>query len=137
MFELLDLPNEIISSIFNKVQPQLFLFCSIIGIGNNRLEQLALDKCHSIDLTFDYYRSSNELFIKRFYSHVMPLIYNNIESLAFNLQHLSYFVTFGEENSDKTLPNLKYLKIMIGKKCTITGTPFTLGKFLLHRRNEH
>ncbi len=29
----------------------MLLLCSIIAIGNNRLEQLALDKCQSIDLT--------------------------------------------------------------------------------------
>ncbi len=130
MIELFDLPNEIILSIFNQVQPQVFLLCSMIGIGNNRLEKLAFDKCHSIDLTFDYYRSPDKLFLERFYSHVMPRICNNIQSLSFNLQHLSYFVTFAEENCDGTLPNLTHLKIMIGKKCTITGTPFTLGKFL-------
>jgi hypothetical protein len=44
------------------------LLCSIIGIENNRLEQLALNKCHSIDFTFDYYRSSHQQFLKRFYS---------------------------------------------------------------------
>ncbi len=80
MIELLDLPNEIILSIFNKVQPQVFFLCSIIDIGNNYLEQLALDKCHSIDLTFDYYRSP---FLHDFYSHKMPRIYNNIQSSTF------------------------------------------------------
>ncbi len=129
MIELLDLPDEIILYIFNKVKPHALLFGSIIGIGNNRLEQLALDKCHSIDLSFDYYRSPYEPYIKQFYSHVMPHIYKNIQSLTFNFQHLSNFVTFAEKYCDGTLPNVKHLKIMIGKKCSITGTIFTLGMF--------
>ena len=48
----------------NKVKPQVLLLCSIITIGNNRLEQLALDKCHSVDLTFDYVRSPYQTLIE-------------------------------------------------------------------------
>ncbi len=55
--QLLDLPDELILMIMNKVKPRVLLLCSIITIGNNRLEQLALDKCHSIDLTIDYFQS--------------------------------------------------------------------------------
>ena len=60
MVELLDLPDELILAIMNKVKPRVLLLCSIIGIGNNRLEQLAIDNCHSFDLTFDYCQSSHE-----------------------------------------------------------------------------
>jgi hypothetical protein len=45
-----------------------------------------------------------ELLIERFYSHVMPRI-----------------VTFASENCNGTVPNLTYLRIMIGKECPGTG----------------
>jgi len=86
---LVDLPDELILTIMNKVKPQVLLLCSIITIGNNRLKQLALDKCHSIDLTFDYFQSSRESLMQRFYLHVMPRISNNIQSLILNIQHLA------------------------------------------------
>ncbi|CAF3086960.1 unnamed protein product, partial [Rotaria socialis] len=54
--QLVDLPDELILMIMNKVKPKVSLLCSIIAIGNNRLEQLALDKCHSIDLTIDCFQ---------------------------------------------------------------------------------
>ncbi len=53
--KLLDLPDEMILTIMNKTEYRAELLCSIIDIDNNRLEQFALAKCHSIDLTFDYY----------------------------------------------------------------------------------
>jgi hypothetical protein len=142
MVELLDLPDELILEIMNKVEAQVLLLCSIIGIGNNRLEQLALSKCHSIDLTFDYYNSSHQTFLKRFYSHVLPRIYNDIQSLVFPMQHLTRISNFAKTNSDGTFPNLKHLKIMIGKKCSRTGTPFILGKlyyysFCFSNRNSN
>ncbi|CAF1086563.1 unnamed protein product [Rotaria sordida] len=102
IIELLDLPNEMILSIMNKVKPQAILFCSIINIGNHRLEQLALDKCYSIDLSFDYYHSPYELLLKRFYSDVLPPI------------------------DDEILPNLRHLKILAGRRRHYTGTPFTI-----------
>ena len=126
--QLLDLPDELILAIMNKVKPQVLLLCSIIDIGNNRLEQLALDKCHSIDLTFDYFQSPYQSLIERFYSHVMPRIINNIQSLTLNIQHIPYIITFVEKNCNGTLPNLTHLKIMIGRQCLSTGTPYTLGK---------
>jgi hypothetical protein len=128
MIELLDLPNELILAIMNKVKPRVLLLCSIIGIGNNRLEQLAIDKCRSIDLTLDYRQSRHEQLMERFYSHVLPYIYKNIQSLALTLHHLSDISTFAEENCDGTFPNLTHLKIMLPRKCHITGATFTLGK---------
>ncbi|CAF0833646.1 unnamed protein product [Adineta steineri] len=128
MKELLDLPDEIILAIINRIQPQFLLFCSLIGTGNNRLERIVLGKSHSLDLTFDYYKSPYEAFMKRFYAHVMPRISNNIQFLAFNLQHLTDISTFAQENCGGTFPNLTHLKIMMGKKCITTGTTFTLGE---------
>jgi hypothetical protein len=128
MIELLDLPNELILSIMNKVKPRVLLLCSIIGMGNNRLEHLAIDKCRSIDLTFDYRQSPHEQLMKRFYSHVLPYIYKNIQSLTLTFHHLSEISAFAEENCDGTFPNLTNLKIMLPRKCHITGTTFTLGK---------
>ncbi|CAF4263237.1 unnamed protein product [Adineta steineri] len=63
----------------------------------------------------------------------MPCIYDNIQFLAFNLQHLTDINTFAEENCGGTFPNLTHLKIMIGKKCSGTGTIFTLGNNLVSK----
>jgi hypothetical protein len=43
----------------------------MIGTDKDGLEQLALTKCHSIDLTFEHYKSPHELLFQRFYSHVI------------------------------------------------------------------
>jgi hypothetical protein len=128
MIEFLDLPNELILAIMTKVKPRVLLLCSIIGIGNNRLEQLAIDKCRSIDLTLDYPQSPHQQLMKRFYSHVLPYIYKNIQSLALTFHHLSDISTFAEENSDETFPNLSHLKIILPRQSRLTGTNFTLGK---------
>jgi hypothetical protein len=111
MTELFDLPDEMILNIMNKVEPQVLLLCSIIDIGNNRLEQLALDKCQSVDLTFDYLHSPHELVIERFYSYVLPCICNNIQSLAINLKHLLPIDKALEMHCDGILSNLTHLKI--------------------------
>ncbi|CAF4811428.1 unnamed protein product, partial [Rotaria sp. Silwood2] len=63
--QLVDLPDELILTIMNKVKPHVLLLCSIIDIGNNRLEQLALDKCQAIDLTFDYQQSPHKSLFTR------------------------------------------------------------------------
>jgi len=113
----------------NKVEPRVSLLCSIITIGNNRLEQLALDKCHSIDLTFDYFQSPYQTLVQRFYSHIMPNIINNIQSLTLTVRHIIDIITFAEKNSDGTLPNLTHLKIMLDRQWHQTGTPYTLDAF--------
>jgi hypothetical protein len=115
----------------SKVEPQVALLCSIIGIGNNRLEQLAFDSYHSLDLTYDYFQASHESLFKRFYSHVMPRICNNIQSLILDVRHIPDIITFAEK-SNGTLHNLKHLKIVYGKICSKTGTPYTLGKVLIN-----
>ncbi|CAF1116750.1 unnamed protein product [Rotaria sordida] len=124
---LLDLSDELILAIMNHVKPHVLLLCSIVSIGNNRLEQLALDKCQSIDLTFDYLQSPHESLFQRFYSHVLPRIFNNIQSLTLHIQHLHNILTFIEKNSDKIFPNLTHLRIMPCKRNPKTGTPYTLG----------
>ncbi|CAF3894118.1 unnamed protein product, partial [Rotaria sp. Silwood1] len=126
--QLVDLPDELILIIMNKVKPKVLLLCSIITIGNSRLEQLALDMCHSIDLTFDYFQSPYKFIIPRFYTHVMPSIINNIQSLTLSFQHIRNVITFVEIYSNRTLPNLTYLKIIISRQNPMIGTPYTLGK---------
>ncbi|CAF2895674.1 unnamed protein product [Rotaria sp. Silwood2] len=128
--ELVDLPDELILIIMNKVKPKVLLLCSIITIGNNRLEKLVLDKCDSIDLTFDYFQSPYKCLIQRFYSHVMPCIINNIQSLTLNIQHIPNISIFAKRNSNGILPNLIHLKIMMGRQDPKTGTPYTLGNNL-------
>lgn len=129
--QLLDLPNEIILSIMNKIESRMLLLCSIISIGNNRLEELALDGCYSIDLTFDYFQSPYKLLLRRFYSDVMPRIGNQIQSLTFNIPHICDLINFAEQNCNGTLPNLKHVKITSGIKCNVPGVPYTLSKLLL------
>ncbi|CAF1578875.1 unnamed protein product, partial [Rotaria magnacalcarata] len=102
------------------------LLCSIIAIGNNRLEQLALDKYHSIDLTIDYFQSPYESLMTRFYSHVVYRIIDNIQSLTLNIRKIPNIITFVEKNSNGILPNLTHLKIMIGRQSHRTGIPYTL-----------
>ncbi|CAF1181295.1 unnamed protein product [Rotaria sordida] len=129
--QLIDLPDELILIIMNKVKPKVLLLCSIITIGNSRLEKLALDMCHSIDLTFDYFQSPYKFIIPRFYTHVMPCIINNIQSLTLSIQHIRNMITFVERYSNGTLPNLTYLKIIISRQNPMTGTSYTLGKLRL------
>ncbi len=126
--KLLDLPNEMILFIMNKVKPEAILLCSIINIGNHRLEQLVLDKCYSIDLSFDYYRSPYESLIQRFYSDVLPRIYYNIRSLTVTLKHIIYMHVAVKAIDGQILPNLRHLKILSGRRRRYTGTPFTIGK---------
>ena len=128
IIELLDLPDEMILTIMNKITPQVLLLCSIINVGNHRLERLALDKCHSIDLTFDYEYYPHELLLKRFYIDVLPRIYNNIQSLTIHTKHLLPLHTALDAMPDKLLPNLRHLKILKDRPHPHTGTPFTIGK---------
>lgn len=96
--QLLDLPDALILAIMNKVQPHVLLLCSIIDIGNDRLQRLVLDKCQTIDLTFDFFQSPHESLFERFYLYVMPHIINNIQSLTLHIQHLPNIRTFIEKN---------------------------------------
>jgi len=124
---LLDLPDELLLNILKKVNPQVLLLCSMINIGNHRLEQLAFDRCHSIDLSFNYCRAAHRSLMKRFYSHVMPRVCHNIQSLTINFYHMSRMKTFIDENCNGTLPNLTHLKILLGLKHNKTRIPYTIG----------
>ncbi|CAF2390737.1 unnamed protein product [Rotaria sp. Silwood2] len=125
--QLVDLPDELILTIMNKVKPHVLLLCSIIDIGNNRLEQLALDKCQAIDLTFDYQQSPHKSLFERFYLYVLPRIINNIQSLTLHIEHILEILSFVEKNCGGILANLTHLRIMLCKRNSETGTPFTLG----------
>jgi hypothetical protein len=129
--ELLDLPDEMILAIMNKVKPRVMLLSSIIGIENNRLEQLALDQCHSIDLTFDYYHSPYEMLIKEWISCTLPCIFNYIESLAINLPRMPRLARVVRTIDDKDCMNLKHFKLMGGRLHINTGTPFTTSKLYI------
>jgi len=126
--ELLDLPDEMILAIMNKVKHKVLLLCSIIGIENNRLEQLARDNCQSIDLTFHHLHSPYTIVDERFYSYVLPNICQNIQSLALNMKHLFHFVTILTNYGDQLVFNLTHLKINLSYFHSKTGTPYTLGK---------
>ena len=101
----------------------------MIDIGNNRLEQLVLEKCQSIDVTFDLFRSPDGLLFQRFYLNVMPRIMNNVQSLTLYIQHLPKIHTFIEKNSDGIFPNLTHLRIMLCKRIPKTGTQYSLGNY--------
>ena len=104
----------------------MLLLCSIIVIGNNRLEQLALEKCQSMDLTIDYYQSLYEPLMTWFYSHIMYRIINNIQSLTLSIRQILDVVTCVEKNSNGILPNLTHLQKMTGRQSHRTSTPYTL-----------
>ena len=104
----MDLPDELILAIMKKVNPQVLFICCMINIGNHRLEQLAFDRCHSIDLTFDFFRAPHRSVMKRFYTHVMPRIGHDIKSLTIHLRHIPSIRTVVENNFNGTLPNLTH-----------------------------
>jgi hypothetical protein len=130
VIQLLDLPDELILAILKKVNPQVLLLCSMIDIGNPRLEQLAFDRCHSIDLTFDYPLAAHRSLTKQFYSRVMPRICHDIQSLTINFYHISRMKTFIEKNCNGTLPNLTHFKIVLGTKRGKIGIPYTIGNLI-------
>ncbi|CAF0789076.1 unnamed protein product [Rotaria sordida] len=111
----------------NKIQPRAVLLYSMIGTKNIHLEQLALDQCHSIDLTSDYFGSPYEMIIREFILSTLPCIFNYIESLTVNLVHISSLYQLVKRIDDKScLNNLKHLKIMAGRLHRNAGTPITL-----------
>ena len=125
---MLDLPDELLLAIMKKVEPRVLLLCSMINIGNHRLEQVVFDGCHSIDLTFDFCQAPHKSLTRKFYSHVMPRIGHNIHSLTIQLQHILSITTYFENNFNGTLPNLTHFKIVLGVKSSKTGVPYTIGK---------
>ncbi len=132
LVELLDLPNEMILAIMNKINPRPILLYSMIGIKNIRLEQLALGQCHSIDLTYDYFDYSYEMLIQQFISFTLPCIFNYIESLTIDIGHIQHLDRIVKIIDDKTcLNNLKHLKIMVGRSYCDTEIPFRARKLYL------
>ena len=115
LVELLDLPDEMILAIMNKIKPRAILLYSMIGIKNIRLEQLALGQCHSIDLTSDYFNTPYQTDIEELLSTTLPSIFNYIESLTIDiciyacLDHINAAI-----DAQNCLNNLKHLKIMNG-----------------------
>jgi hypothetical protein len=104
----------------------------MIGIKNIRLEQLALDQCHSIDLTSDYFDSPYEMLIQEFISFTLPCIFNYIESLTINIIHIPDLDHIIKKIDDKNcLNNLKHLKIMAGRLYCDTEVPFRTSKLYL------
>jgi len=64
--DLLDLPDELILAIINKI-----------------------DGYHSIDLPFDYSDSPRDELVLLFLSYLIPRILNNIQSMTINVRHLT------------------------------------------------
>ena len=130
--ELLDLPDEMILSIINKIKPRPILLYSMIGIKNIRLEQLALDQCHSIDLLSGDFDSSYEMFIQKFISFILPCIFNYIQSLTIDILHIRNLNHITKTIHNKNfLNNLKHLKIMVGHFHCNRKMPFRAGKLYL------
>ena len=130
--QLLDLPDELISVILKKVNPQVLLLCSMLDIGNHRLERLAFDRCHSIDLTSNYISTiHHRSLIERFYSHVMPRIIQDIQSLTINLRDIPSIKTFLENYCNGTLPNLTHLKLALNTRHATTEISFIIGNLSL------
>ena len=125
--QLLDLPDELLLNILKKVDCQASLLCSMIDIGNDRLEQLAFDRCYSIDLSSYCYQAKHRSLKNQFYSYVMPRICHDIRSLTITYQHISSMKTFIDQNYNATLPNLTHLKFLLGPTHSKTGIPFTIG----------
>jgi hypothetical protein len=123
--ELLDMPDEILLMIMRQVKPLVELLTSFIGVGNARLENLVLDRsrCSSIDITFDFQCSPRKMIVDRFFSHVMPCIYNYIESLTLNFNHLPCVSVIAFSTPERHFPNLAQLKIIRGRRVPGSGTP--------------
>lgn len=130
MPELLDLPDEMILAIFNKIKPKIFLLSSMIGIGNSRLEHLALTKCHSLDLTFDFRHSLNGTPIQRFY-FMLHHISNHIRSLSLNLRHLILIHTVIRHYIGKMIFTLTHLKIILCCYHHHSAKSYEIGKHFL------
>ena len=126
--ELLDLPDEMLMMIMQKLTRNVELLSSLIGVGNARLENLALERCSFVDLTYDFLSSPWKRVIERFLSHTLPRIYNNIESLAMNLEHLSCVTRVASSTPERNFPHLKQLKIIRSRRLPYSGIPMTTGE---------
>jgi hypothetical protein len=135
LVELLDLPDELILTIMNKIKPQVILLYSMIGIKNIRLEQLALDQCHSIDLTYNDSDCSSEWIIENFIYDFLPSNFNYIESLTINVMYMKLIdnTIRHKYRYNENCLNLKHLKLMGGRLHCDMDSQFRHGK--LYRIN--
>jgi hypothetical protein len=133
LVELLDLPDELILAIMNKIKPQVILLYSMIGIKNIRLEQLALDQCHSLDLTYNDSDCSSERIIRRFIYDFLPYNFNYIESLTINVMYMKLIDNIASYKYDynDTCLNFKHLKLMGGYLHSDMELPFRDRKLYL------
>ncbi len=132
LVELLDLPDEMILAIMNKIKPRAILLYSMIGIKNIRLEQLALGQCHSIDLTSDYFSTPYQTDTDEFFSITLPCIFNYIVSLTIDIAYITRLDHITEAvYGENCLNNLKHLKIMDGHLCRRPRRSFRSGKLYL------
>ena len=117
LVELLDLPDELILTIMNKIKPQVILLYSMPGIKNIRLKQLALDQCHSIDLTYNDSDCSCEWIIRKFIHDFLPSNFHYIESLTINVMYMQLIddTIRDKYRYNKNCLNLKHLKLMGGR----------------------
>ncbi|CAF1406142.1 unnamed protein product [Adineta ricciae] len=126
--ELLDLPDELILTVVKMGDFQISFLCSIIDVGNRRLEQLTFDQCRRIDLVVDYIEAKeSSLLRKRLYSDIMPRIYDQIQSLTINIHHVASIQKFLERNYNGILPNLIHLRIRLCVKHSKSGIRYRLG----------
>ncbi len=117
LVELLDLPDELILAIMNKIKHRVILLYSMIGTKNIRLEQLALDQCHSMDLTYYDSDCSFEWIIRRFIYDFLPSNFNYIESLTINVMYMELIdnITTYKYRYNENCLKLKHLKLMGGR----------------------
>ena len=105
----------------------------MIGIKNIRLEQLALDQCHSIDLTYDDSDCSSEWIIQKFIYDFLPSNFNYIESLTIDVMYMELIdniIKYKYRYNENCL-NLKHLKLMAGRLHCDMEPPFRHGKLYL------
>ncbi len=106
---LLDLPNEILLTILNKLDSMNVLY-SLIGIGIERLELLAQEETFTNTLNFistdtDNICSINDSILDRFCIHILPQIQYNIKCLVFESMIMKRILLAAD------YPNLTQLKI--------------------------
>ena len=113
-----------ILAIINKIQPAALSLASIIGIGNNRLERLALGQCHSINLSYYYPGFPYEKLL----TDVMRRNFNRIQSIIIYHIYIPCLDAISREIDYKNLSQLTHLKIVTSRVYKHTGTSFTIGK---------
>ncbi|CAF3223958.1 unnamed protein product, partial [Rotaria sp. Silwood2] len=83
---LLDLPNEILIIILKKLDNMDVLY-SIMNVGNQRLDNLVLEKAFTKTLNFVLTTSNDDIFsiddsiLNRFCINILPRIDHNVKSL--------------------------------------------------------